>query len=216
MSDMMEIDFKESQNFLYYDKFDTILIINNVAEKDEDRYIDSRLKQLMIDCFHLEEYFQEVNSMNVYAVNPEELSGSKPRSISELNEIVKVSPSYIVSFMTIAFKDEFAEIWNVCTEKKFRSKGYSSKILTTIMDLEADLQTKPYLGNFSKYWLCVEYDQPQFPQLMRFYNKNGFDDPCITQYMSDGATLINPESTNKRFVAMTRYTAMSEVGINRI
>jgi hypothetical protein len=90
-----------------------------------------------------------------------------PESKSKVYNYIEVKPDMIKAFLLLFTIDDGYEIYNVCTGIQDRRRGYMSMILNN-------------LSTIDNIWLCIDFDNPNFDTVIKFYVKHGFNNPYRT------------------------------------
>lgn len=111
-------------------------------------------------------------------------SGENFNRLEEMKDDINVVMRHldrVTSFLSIfnVKSGKTAEIYNVCTDKKFRGKGHMVEIFRKI---ETYLRTR----NVQKIWLGIDLNNPMWDSVLKFYVRSGFRKPKITKSTSEG------------------------------
>lgn len=106
-----------------------------------------------------------------------------------IGEIINVNYfQNIKAYVVVLLFTGWVEIYDLCTLKEARKKGYAKQVIeNTLFLLDAD----------EKAWLGIDISNPQFENIAQFYAKMGFDSPYISN------TTPNGKLVNLVFVGMT-------------
>jgi ribosomal protein S18 acetylase RimI-like enzyme len=171
-----EIKIPESTSATSFFVYKNIIFVSN-TEILKFPDILSRLGVIGQDCggsgtFHPCQQYPNCNGYVVmYA------KGIERESPSSLKDI---SPSVIKAYaITIIFNSlDAIELWDVCTEKESRGRGYASQILESILLFSAK----------SRIWLGVLFWNPEFLRAVKLYAKYGFQKPDFSNRSLSGAS----------------------------
>jgi hypothetical protein len=137
----------------------------------------SRLGALGQDCggsgiFRPCQYYTECNGYVIMYV--EGIEKQNPSSLSS------ISPSAIKAYTIAVVFDSLdaTELWDVCTGKESRGRGYASQILASIL----------LFNTKSRIWLGVLFWNQHFEAVVRLYAKNGFQNPNFSNKALSGVS----------------------------
>lgn len=98
--------------------------------------------------------------------------------------IIISQPNIIKGFLTLKLIDNIYEIWDVCTPILFRNQKIMSQIFTSIDMISLKLQ-------ITKNVLYMDFNNPLWDVVIKFYIKNGYTDPKITNTSIDHIMFSN-------------------------
>lgn len=96
------------------------------------------------------------------------------------SSLFDISPASIKAYAIAIIFDspDVTELWDVCTGKESRGKGYASQILSSIL----------MFNTKSQIWLGVLFWNPTFEAVVRLYVKNGFQHPDFSNRSISGSS----------------------------
>ena len=218
MEDSMEIETSILKPYIYIAETNVVVVQNNIVDEDLSDPIFRRMESLMEECFKNQNmnsyFFQEgMITISLYTLN-DDFKGSKPSDYQEFRRRVDLEPEYITSYAILVVNRSggVVEVWNVCTSGKYRSLGYSGKILESLDIMENYFPTEFGEKRFSSYWLCIDTKSENAVKLLKHYSKYGFENPALTSYTSDNVTKI----TDDYYISMVKYTKSNELMYKRV
>lgn len=218
MEDSMEIETSILKPYIYIPETNVVVVQNSIVDEDLSDPIFRRMESLMEECFKIQNmnayFFQEgMETISLYTLN-DNFATREPSDYQEFRRRVDLEPEYITSYAILVVNRSggVVEVWNVCTSGKYRSLGYSSKILKSLDIMENYFPTEFGEKKFSSYWLCIDAKSENAIKLLKHYSKYGFENPALTSYTSDNVTKI----TNDYYVSMVKYTKSNELMYKRV
>lgn len=164
---------EKSSSFFAYKNI--VFVTNTEILKYPD--ILSRLGALGQDCGGSGTFqpCQNYANCNGYVIMYAE--GIEHQNITSLNNI---SPLSIKAYaIAIVFDSvDGIELWDVCTGKESRGRGYASQILSSVF----------LFTTKSRIWLGVLFWNPNFEAVVRLYAKSGFQKPDFSNKSLSGAS----------------------------
>lgn len=119
---------------------------------------------------------QHYSGCNGYVIMyVEGIENRTPTSLSEISPVAIKAYAIAIIFDAL----DATELWDVCTGKESRGKGYASQILSSIL----------LFNTKSRIWLGVVFWNPTFEAVVRLYVKNGFQYPDFSNKSISGSSL---------------------------